>query len=204
MIKVSGVDTHQKGYEKFIKFNEQVNLSKAHDRIILFTNTFSENETKNLIRNCDCFVSLHRSEGFGLAIAEAMLLGKPVIATNYSGNLEFMTKNNSFLVDYNLIPVQEDEYPYSTGQVWANPNINQAIEYMISLIENKNRGQEVGEIASRDIRVKFSLLSIGLKVSNRLNEISQKFSESLRDPNILRFIRHNICAQKTKLGKAVY
>ncbi|MEJ5201275.1 MAG: glycosyltransferase family 4 protein [Anaerolineales bacterium] len=175
VIKVSGVDTHQKGYEKFIKFNEQVNLSKAHDRIILFTNTFSENETKNLIRNCDCFVSLHRSEGFGLAIAEAMLLGKPVIATNYSGNLEFMTKNNSFLVDYNLIPVQEDEYPYSTGQVWANPNINQAIEYMISLIENKNRGQEVGEIASRDIRVKFSLLSIGLKVSNRLNEISQKF-----------------------------
>jgi glycosyltransferase involved in cell wall biosynthesis len=63
----------------------------------------------SLLNQIDCYVSLHRSEGFGLGLAEAMLLGKPVIATGFSGNLEFMKPTNSFLVSYNLVPIQNGD-----------------------------------------------------------------------------------------------
>jgi hypothetical protein len=63
-----------------------------------------------LQRVCDAYVSLHRSEGLGLGMAECMAQGKPVIATAYSGNLEFMTESNSCLVDYALVPVRPGEY----------------------------------------------------------------------------------------------
>ncbi len=65
----------------------------------------SPGEKDGLTAACDCYVSLHRSEGFGLGMAEAMYLGKPVIATGYSGNLDFMTEENSLLVDYQLVPI---------------------------------------------------------------------------------------------------
>src|SRR5262249_11849697 len=63
-------------------------------------------ETKSLINACDCFVSLHRSEGFGRGTGEAMFLGRLAMATAWSGNLDYMTNENSLLVDYGLVPVQ--------------------------------------------------------------------------------------------------
>ena len=65
-----------------------------------------------MIAACDCYVSLHRSEGFGLTVAEAMLLGKPVIATRYGGTLEFMNDDNAYLVDWEPTEVGEGAYPY--------------------------------------------------------------------------------------------
>src|SRR3546814_5890465 len=64
--------------------------------------------------------SLHRSEGFGRGLAEAMYLGKPVIATRYSGNLDFMDERTAYLVDHELVPVQTGEYPFAEGQHWAD------------------------------------------------------------------------------------
>src|SRR5262249_11353094 len=75
---------------------------------------------------CDAFVSLHRAEGFGLHLAEAMALGKPVVATDFSANAEFMTDANSFPVKYKVIEISEDHGPYQRGQVWADPDIEHA------------------------------------------------------------------------------
>ena len=84
-----------------------------------------------LMESCDAYVSLHRSEGLGLTMAEAMLLGKPVVATRYSGNLDFMDDDNSLLVDCEVVPVRGTIPPYTVpGARWAEPSIDHAAELM--------------------------------------------------------------------------
>ena len=78
---------------------------------------------------CDCYVSLHRSEGFGLTIAEAMAFGKPAIATGYSGNLAFMDEETSYLVPYSLTTLEEAVGPYPAGTVWADPDLQEAARH---------------------------------------------------------------------------
>ena len=85
---------------------------------------------------CDAYVSLHRSEGLGLRMAEFMLLGKPVIATNYSGNVDFMNTSNSLLVDYDLVPVGTLP-PYDSEHRWAEPSLEHAALLMRRLYETE-------------------------------------------------------------------
>ena len=80
----------------------------------------SADEKNALLAACDCYVSLHRAEGLGLTLAEAMALGKPAIATGYSGNRHFMTDENSFLVGYRLTSVSDDCGPYPPGRDGPN------------------------------------------------------------------------------------
>ena len=88
-------------------------LETFRDRVVLLDYTMKDAEIKALHSCCDAFVSLHRSEGFGMGMAEAMYFGKPVIGTNYGGNTDFMTDETAFLVSYELIPVAEDGYPHA-------------------------------------------------------------------------------------------
>ena len=99
-------------------------------RIMLLNRTLSRAEILDLYRACDCFVSLHRAEGYGRGIAEAMLLGKPVITTGFSGNLDFTTNETAALVGYELVPVKKGEYPFADGQVWADVDIEHAARSM--------------------------------------------------------------------------
>jgi glycosyltransferase involved in cell wall biosynthesis len=97
-------------------------------RIQLITETLDRPEVLGLINACDAYVSLHRAEGFGRTLAEAMLLGKPVVATNYSGNADFMI-NGSFPVDFQLIAVAKDTYQWVDEHdqcVWADAQIKHA------------------------------------------------------------------------------
>ena len=111
-------------------------LIEGDSRIIHIQKVLPHYENSALMHCCDCYVSLHRSEGFGLTIAEAMLIGKPVITTGYSGNMDFTTDQNSLLVDYQLVPVQMNSpYQYSKGEMWAEPDIEQAGEYMKKLLK---------------------------------------------------------------------
>ncbi len=105
-----------------------------------------------LQRCCDAYVSLHRAEGFGLGLAESMALGKPVIATRWSGNLEFMSEDNSCLVDYRLVPVAEGEYPESAGASWAEADIAAAAAAMVKLAGAPCIAQEIGRKAQQDVR----------------------------------------------------
>ena len=88
--------------------------------VTLFEQSLSRAELNGLIEECDCYVSLHRSEGFGLTMAEAMLFARPVIGTAYSGNLEFMDRSNSILIDYELVPVGREIGPIPKDYLWRN------------------------------------------------------------------------------------
>lgn len=98
----------------------------AGANIVLIERGMSRDESYGLIDACDAFASLHRSEGFGLCFAEAMHLGKPVIATGYSGNLDFMNSEFSLLVEHELVELKQDHLPYRKGNQWAEPSVEQA------------------------------------------------------------------------------
>ena len=155
----------------FPRFMKAIKQSKCIDKIIIIDKVITDNEVKNLVRCCDCFISLHRSEGYGRGMAEAMFLGKPVIATGYSGNLDFMNEANSLLVPYKLIEVGEEQYPHWEGQVWADPDIDRAVEYMIKLLDDREYGRRLGQVASRYLRTHFGYRATGLRYLNRIEEI---------------------------------
>jgi glycosyltransferase involved in cell wall biosynthesis len=94
------------GYRYPEQLGELQALAARDPRIVVLDRVLSNADVFGLQRVCDAYVSLHRSEGLGLGMAECMAQGKPVIATAYSGNLEFMTESNSCLVDYALVPVR--------------------------------------------------------------------------------------------------
>jgi glycosyltransferase involved in cell wall biosynthesis len=105
-----------------------------------------------LLAACDCYVSLHRAEGFGLTTAEAMYLGKPVIATGYSGNLEYMTPDNSHLVRHQQIKVGPWAAPYPMEGVWADPDVEHAASLMREVFDDQPAARRLGERAAADIR----------------------------------------------------
>jgi glycosyltransferase involved in cell wall biosynthesis len=109
-------------------------------------------EQRALIGACDAYVSLHRAEGFGYTMAEAMLAGRPVVATGYSGNLEFMDERNSFLVGHDLVPIPAGCDPYPAGSVWAEPDLDEAAELMRRVVDDPARARAVAEQGRRDIR----------------------------------------------------
>ncbi len=120
--------------------------------IHLLEDTVSPAAKNAMIASCDCFVSLHRSEGLGLTMGEAMYFGRPVIATGYSGNLDFMTAENSFLVRHEMVPIGAGAAPYPAEGEWAEPDLAHAAALMRQVFEEPQRAAERGERAAADIR----------------------------------------------------
>lgn len=123
---------------------------------------------------CDCYVSLHRSEGLGLGMAECMLLGKPVVATAYSGNLAFMDADNSCLVGYSLVAVEEGEYPAWQDQHWAEPDLDEAAAYLRRLADDPAYAQQIGEKARASVRERLSAEASLAAMTARLARIRSK------------------------------
>lgn len=117
----------------------------------------SKSEVDCLIGCVDVLISLHRAEGFGLVMAEAMALKTAVIATNWSANTEYMNKENSCLVNYKLIKIEEDIGPYERGNYWADADINQTAEYMKKLYYDQEFKYHMENKAFNDITKKLSL-----------------------------------------------
>ncbi|MEO8033220.1 MAG: glycosyltransferase, partial [Acidobacteriota bacterium] len=105
----------------------------------------------SMLDACDCYVSLHRSEGFGLTVAEAMALGKPVISTAYSSTLEFATGSNSFPVPARLVEVGDDAPPYPSRARWADADVDAAAEQMARVYSDPGGAAAVGARARADI-----------------------------------------------------
>jgi glycosyltransferase involved in cell wall biosynthesis len=124
-----------------------------------------------LMNLCDCYVSLHRSEGLGLTIADAMLLEKPVIATGYSGNLDFMTPETSYLVPWEKVKVGRGAEGYDPSAHWADPDLLEAGNLMREVFENRVAAHQKGVAAKRDLVLRFSLNATGTRMSERLQEI---------------------------------
>lgn len=150
---------------------EMIELIGGDERIHVLNAVMSRADVLALIDCCNCFVSLHRAEGFGRGPAEAMYLGKPVIATDYSGTTDFMRPSNSYLVEYNLVPVQPGEYVFPDGQVWAEANVSQAAQHMRSISGDFGQAQKVGMLGQTTIRREFSALETGKRMRMRLREL---------------------------------
>ena len=141
---------------------------------LLIDQALDTDTMKSLLGACDGYISLHRSEGFGFCLAEAMYFGKPVIATAYSGNLDFMTPETALLVNHRLVPVPQGAYPYGDGQFWAEPSIDEAVDHMVHLVDDPGEGRRRGARASAWIRRQLSPLTIGLSYRARLEAIVRK------------------------------
>ena len=133
----------------------------------------SDNEIKNLVRVADVFVSLHRSEGFGRGMAEAMAMGRPAIATGYSGNLDFMSPGTGLLVDYELIPVEPGAYPHGEGQVWADASPEHASRLMEQLLDHPAEARALGARAKAFMAEHYSTEALGRRYLARLEAIGQ-------------------------------
>ncbi|MFL6515091.1 MAG: glycosyltransferase family 4 protein [Chthoniobacterales bacterium] len=124
-----------------------------------------------LMAECDCYVSLHRSEGFGLTLAEAMLMEKPTIATRYSGNLAFMNDGNSFLCGYELQPVGDKSLPYPPEARWAHPKIAEASKLMQLVYSDREEASRRGRQARIDLLQRHHPQIAGDFISRRLTEL---------------------------------
>jgi glycosyltransferase involved in cell wall biosynthesis len=152
---------------------EEEVLWAAHGRpdIHVIDRSLSGAELSGLMAACDCYVSLHRSEGFGLTMAEAMAIGKPVIGTGYSGNLDFMNAENSYLVDYELGRVGPDCEIYPPEGTWAQPSLEHAAELMRRVVGRPEEAAALGERARADIARELSPRARGEAMRRRLAQL---------------------------------
>ena len=147
-------------------------LADGDDRIIFVAEFFSREQVFGLQSIADAFVSLHRSEGFGLGLTESMYLGKPVIGTAYSGNLEFMDRDNSCLVDYELVPIRRGEYLFHDDRFrWAEPDVGQAAQYMERLADDKDFRVRIAARGQHDIQTRFTPTNTAALIRKRLVEL---------------------------------
>jgi glycosyltransferase involved in cell wall biosynthesis len=128
-------------------------------------------ERDAVLAACDCYVSLHRSEGFGLTLAEAMAAGKPVIGTRYSGNLDFMNERNSFLVDYTLTRVGPDGQIYPADGTWAEPDLDHAAALLRRVYDDPDGAARIAHQAREDIARELSEQAAGQRMRRRLQEL---------------------------------
>jgi glycosyltransferase involved in cell wall biosynthesis len=139
------------------EFDELQALASGRPDIVFRDGYVSPHERDSYIAACDCYVSLHHSEGFGLTLAEAMSLGKPVIATGYSGNLEFMNDQNSYLVPHRVVDVPDEWWAYVPGARWAESDLDVAAATMADVYMHEDEARARGEQGRVEILRDFSL-----------------------------------------------
>lgn len=165
MIKVMNA---KRGDPEWEKLNQ---LAAEDSRIILLNKTMTKGELLALKNVCNSYVSLHRAEGFGLGPAEAMLLEKPVIVTNYSGSSDYAHEDNACVVDYRLIPIGVNQYPFGEGKVWADPDLEHAAWHMKNLFEHPEIGVELGLKARKFMLENHAPEKCGQNYKKRLTEL---------------------------------
>jgi len=152
--------------------------AREHERVQVIDRYLDTADKDTLMASCDCYVSLHRSEGLGLTIAEAMYLGKPVIATGYSGNLDFMTPVNSLLVEHTLVPIGPGSPPYPPDGEWAEPDVDHAATLMRWVVEERGGAAALGARAAVDIRRTHSPTAAGELIRDRLDYVRSRLAGS--------------------------
>lgn len=173
--------------------HERLSLAAAqHPDIHVRPGYVSPQEKDSMTASCDAYVSLHRSEGFGLTMAEAMYLGKPVIATGYSGNLDFMTAQNSLLVDYRLTTIPDTVPPYPPEGEWAEPDVAHAAKLMRRVFDDPPKAGHLGREAAADLRRTHSPVIAGQQMQRRLERVGQQPISPRLPPEALRGLAERV------------
>lgn len=141
--------------------------------VVLITEMLSSHDLYRLINVADCYVSPHRSEGFGLTLAEAMRLGKPVISTDYSGTRDFVLDGIALPLNYQLVELTENHGPYTRGNIWADPEVRHLRELMCKVVDSPDLCREVGQAAREYMDAHFSVHVVGRLARQRLRGIAE-------------------------------
>ena len=152
-------------------WNECLRKASIDKRITIIDKMLSKQDYMTLVENTDCVVSLHRSEGFGRIIAESMLLEKPVIVSNYSGNTDYNSDENAFLVQGQMVPLFEGDYHLYQGNNWFEPNVTDASEKMKFVYNNQEIAKEKAKLGREVILKNYNFSTCGNKIRNVIDEI---------------------------------
>jgi glycosyltransferase involved in cell wall biosynthesis len=158
------------GSQRWAEHEELQVAATARPDIVVIDRHVSRSDQMRLIELADCLVSLHRSEGLGLHLMEAMWLGTPVIGTRYSGNLDFMNDDNSVLIDADLIPVSDRQGYYPTGAVWADPDLDAAAAAMRQVVDDEPLLDRLVTAARRDMMNQPSMAQTGHLIARLCRE----------------------------------
>lgn len=157
-------------------------LSRMADgvRVRIWDETLERRDMLALLASVDSYVSLHRLEGFGLGMAEAMAMGKPVIATGYGGNTDFMTVGDALLIPFELVELERAVGPYQQGSRWAEPDVAAAVAAMRQLYDDREQAAALGRRARRAIESRLSAVAVGKRLRDRLEHIERSACEKAR------------------------
>ena len=140
--------------------------------IQLMDESLSDHDRWVLMASVDAVVSLHRAEGFGLVMAEAMALGKPVICTDWSGNMDFMTPESSALVSSTLVPCEDEYGVYASFESqWADADVADAADKMKTIANDRDYRRALGQRAKQQIERVASASQVGAEMAKRLSDI---------------------------------
>jgi glycosyltransferase involved in cell wall biosynthesis/SAM-dependent methyltransferase len=153
--------------------HSRLRSAAEHPDVHLLDGYLSSQDKNALLASCDCYVSLHRAEGLGHPLAEAMYLGKPVIATRYSGNLDFMSARNGYLVDHGMTAVGPGVHVYPAEARWAEPDVGHASRLMRHVFDDPAAAAERGRIAASDIRTTHSPSAAGATLERALAPVRE-------------------------------
>jgi len=169
IFKISGAS------DRFPNENGELEAAcRRNPRIAILRGIWKRNDMLALLACTDCYVSLHRSEGFGIGLAEAMALGKPVIATGFSGNADFLTAQTGYPVPYQLRPVASAEYPHFAGNFWAEPDVGAAAELMRRVFENRDEARSRALQGQAYVQRHFGVNAIGELAAAQLRDIGSE------------------------------
>jgi len=163
-----------------------LSAAELHPGVHVVSRYMSREAKDALVASCDCYVSLHRAEGFALTPAEAMYLGKPVVATRYSGNLEFMSDENSFLVDYSVAPIRVSNPLYPPDGTWADPSPEHAATLMRQVFDDPRAARRRAAIGAQQLQAAFSATATGQAMESRLRAIHADVQAGSWSPRIRR------------------
>jgi glycosyltransferase involved in cell wall biosynthesis len=159
---------------------EVMKAIEGRSDIVLIDETLPEPERDALIAVCDCLLSLHRSEGYGLTLAEAMAIGKPVVATSHGGNMEFMNESNSFLVPCTRTRVGNGVEHYPAGATWAEPDVAQAAQMLRIVRDDPEERSRRAERSRLDIKERLAFDVVGEQMVTRLKSLGASRRGPLR------------------------
>ena len=149
-------------------------------RAIVHAEAWTESQIAALHARGDCYVSLHRGEGWGYPLFEAAVRGKPLIATGYSGPLDYLAADSHNLVQYTLTSVRQPYVYYQPSMHWAEPDIGHAIELMRTVRSEPEAARSRAETAAKKLAQEYSLEAIGKRARQRLTELLHRSSIAKR------------------------
>jgi len=149
-------------------------LAGGRPDVVLIDKTLDAHDRDALLASCDCYVSLHRSEGFGQTLAEAMMLGKPVIATDYGGSAEFVSSLTGFPVRFSRTRVGPGSAPYDADDEWAEPDLDHAAELMRLVATDPQAAAEQGARGREFVSNHHSHMAVGVAIADRLRRLGAR------------------------------